>query len=116
MPETRCPRNPGCVKPARHKGNCRLADSSVARISKPGRSRPGCIRRPSFSAILNRAARVGQEVLGLIADCELAIDGQGKALEIVDARNRELLKQLVKSRRQIQKMAAGLSEKAGGDS
>jgi hypothetical protein len=68
----------------------------------------------SLAAISKRGEALGENVGGLIADCQAAIAAQAEALAALDQRNRALLKSMVKSRRQVQKMTAGLKAQVAG--
>jgi len=110
MAPTQCSKNPECPRPDGHRGRCKLSGSKAA-AGRSGRKLGGA--GGPVRAIGRRAERIEAEIAGLIADCQTALSAQDAALRAMDERNAALLKSLVASRRQVQRMTRGLAAKAG---
>ena len=117
----------GCVKEAGHGGRCKVRDDAEKRhragegVPKQSRSRAGSAGRAARGGSLAKAladlTSLGQqieaEIASLIADANRAVAAVRAVAAKVNTRNRELLRSLVASRRQVRAMADGAEATAG---
>jgi len=104
----------GCVAAAGHMGRCTIRPDAAEAFATgkippraAGRRSPAKPRNLTarFAELSDLAARIETETEALMADCRRAIEAIGAVAEAVNQKNRALLKSLLKSRREVQRLA-----------